>query len=227
MKSAALFWSGGKDASMALWNCLQAQDIKVDYLITTLSSKTKRISMHGVSEQILDAQANSIGIPLLKMWVEEASNTSYEASLNEILNDVKTLGVDTVVFGDIFLEDLKNYRDGLLAKAGLQGYYPLWDRDTTELMKFFDSSGFQANICCLNRELLPESLLGGLISFNILKKYPIDPCGENGEFHTLCWDGPIFSKPIELRPTIIIEKDLPLSNSKTVKFAYQEFDLNL
>jgi uncharacterized protein (TIGR00290 family) len=210
---------------MALLKCIGSKEIQVTHLVSTLSRETERVAMHGIREEILDAQASSIGLPLIKMWIDEPSNTSYEKSLFEIFSYLKTLGIGVIVFGDIFLEDLRSYRDGLLTKSNLIGFYPLWENDTSKLLESFRSSGFSAKICCLNSEVLPKEFSGREISQELFKNYPIDPCGENGEYHTVCWSGPIFKTPIPLKAEITIEKIIKVSESKSIKFVYQEFKL--
>ncbi|MFT5970597.1 MAG: hypothetical protein ACI8ZO_001111 [Flavobacteriales bacterium] len=196
---SAFFWSGGKDSALALYKCLQDPTIEIVYLVCTLSVKFKRISMHGVHEDLLDMQASSIGIPLKKMWMPEtATNLAYEEVLSEMYQELKSEGVDQIVFGDIFLEDLKEYRDDFLAKHKLKGIYPLWLLDTTDLAKEFIAEGFKTRICCINDAQLNESFVGRLFDESFLKDLPekVDTCGENGEFHTFCFEGPIFKTPI-------------------------------
>jgi uncharacterized protein (TIGR00290 family) len=196
---SAFFWSGGKDSALALHKCLQDPSLEIAYLVCTLSTKFKRISMHGVQEELLDVQADSIGIPLKKMWMpDDATNGAYEMVLSEMYQELASDGVEQIVFGDIFLEDLKQYRDDFLAKHKLIGVYPLWHQDTSELAQEFITKGFKTRICCINDALLNESFVGRLFDTSLLEDLPatVDPCGENGEFHTFCFDGPIFKYPV-------------------------------
>lgn len=199
MKQAVLFWSGGKDSAMALYKAIQDPEIRVKALITTLNTEFKRISMHGIREELLDRQAAETGIPLRKMWVpNEPTNASYEKVLLETYQQLKEEGIDTVIFGDIFLEDLRWYREQLLKRPGLEGYFPLWQQSTDQLLNDFVTLGFRTVTCCINTEYLDESWLNKEVDSRFIEELPIivDPCGENGEFHTFCYDGPVFKNPI-------------------------------
>lgn len=149
-RKALFAWSGGKDSALALSYILEQKEFEILGLMTTLNKKLKRISMHGVREELLDKQAESIGIPIIKMWVEEGSYEEYESQMEKVLLEYKTKGITHVIFGDIFLEDLKEYRDKNLAKVNLKGHYPLWKRDTTELINEFIDKGFKTVTCCIN-----------------------------------------------------------------------------
>lgn len=201
-QQAALFWSGGKDSAFALY-LIQNQYplLQINFLVTTINEEFKRISMHGVREELLDRQAEGIGIPLRKMLVpNDPTNSAYEEQLHRHLKEIKESGIDFIVFGDIFLEDLKIYRDNILKVHGLTGIYPLWKKDTNLQINDFISSGFRTIICCINTMYLQKSWLGREIDESFLNQFPptADPCGENGEFHTFCFDGPIFSKRVEI-----------------------------
>lgn len=200
MKKALFAWSGGKDSALALSYILEQKEFEVLGLMTTLNKSFKRISMHGVREETLDKQADSIGIPLVKMWVEEGTYEEYEKQMEKTLLEYKAKGITHVIFGDIFLEDLKDYRDKNLAKVDLKGHYPLWKKDTSELIKEFLDKGFKTITCCINDQYLTEAHSGALITVDWIKDLPkeVDPCGENGEFHTFCFDGPIFKKPLDI-----------------------------
>lgn len=196
---SAFFWSGGKDSAYALHLCLQNPEIEISSLVCTLSEKFKRISMHGVSEELLDLQADSLGIPLMKMWMPDvATNKAYEEVLSQTYKELKSQGVEQIIFGDIFLEDLKEYRDAFLEQHHLKGYYPLWGRNTQSLAQTFISEGFQTRICCVNDAQLDDTFVGRLFDTTFINDLPaaVDHCGENGEFHSYCFDGPIFSEPI-------------------------------
>lgn len=199
MKKAIFAWSGGKDSSLALSYILEKKEYEIVGLMTTLNKNFKRISMHGIREELLEKQVESIGIPLIKMWVEEGSNAEYEKNMETTLLAYKKQGVNHVIFGDIFLEDLKEYRDANLAKIDMIGHYPLWKRDTKELIDEFIQKGFKTVTCCINDQYLNKNHVGIEIEKEWINKLPleVDPCGENGEFHTFCFDGPIFSKPVK------------------------------
>tara|TARA_B110000211_G_C14083185_1_gene555513 strand:+ start:2002 stop:2715 length:714 start_codon:yes stop_codon:yes gene_type:complete len=199
MKKAIFAWSGGKDSSLALHKILKEGEFEILGLMTTLNKNFKRISMHGIKEDLLDAQASSIGIPLIKMWVEEGTNYEYEKNMESVLLDYKQKGITHVIFGDIFLEDLKDYRNNNLAKVGLEGHYPLWKKDTSDLVNEFLNIGFKTVTCCISDRYLNENHVGETITEDWLENLPeeVDPCGENGEFHTFCYNGPIFKTPVE------------------------------
>ena len=232
-----LAWSGGKDSSFALYELLKNPQIEVVYLLTTLNAEFKRISMHGVREELLDAQSESLGIPLLKVWIHEASYEAYESQMERTLILAKEEGINTVAFGDIFLEDLRKYREDNLAKVGMNAMFPLWKKDTSELARSFIENKFRTITCCTNDAFLGESFVGEEYTSDFLNKLPVncDPCGENGEFHTFCFDGPIFRYPIEVVLEVKIFKPLLVEAEKdecatdnavlTKGFWYQELSL--
>jgi len=196
---AIFCWSGGKDSAYCLTKVLTEKLFDVIYLLTTLNDKFKRISMHGVREELLDKQAESIGIPLLKVRVTEGTNNEYEKQMETVLLNAKSKGINNVIFGDIFLEDLRVYRETNLAKLGMKGVFPLWKRDTTILINDFIDKQFKAVICCTNDGYLGEEWLGRGIDKTFIEQLPeiVDPCGENGEYHTFCYDAPVFNKKID------------------------------
>ncbi|MGE7777827.1 ATP-binding protein [Chitinophaga sp. NPDC101104] len=196
---AYLNWSGGKDASFALWQLQKQGNIQVRGLFTTLSAAYRRVSMHGVQERLLDEQALRTGIPLKKAYLpENASMEDYNGIMTEALESYRLAGISRAVFGDIFLEDLRAYRESQLAKAGMEGIFPLWKRNSLELAKDFIASGFRAVIVCVNDRYLPASFAGREFDAAFLEDLPenVDPCGENGEFHSFVYDGPIFHEPV-------------------------------
>lgn len=201
MKKAFVNWSGGKDSAFALYQILQQKEYDIKYLLTTVNADHQRISMHGVRKELLLMQAERIGIPL--KIVELPSDTdmaTYDAIMKTALDELKAEDITYSIFGDIFLEDLKNYREERLAEAGLQGVFPLWKKDTTQLINDFIDLGFKTITSTVNSKLLDESFAGRVIDKNFLEELPsnVDPCGENGEFHTFVYEGPIFSSPIEI-----------------------------
>jgi uncharacterized protein (TIGR00290 family) len=200
MKEKAIFcWSGGKDSALALYRILQENKYKVVGLLTTLNETHKRVSMHGVREELLEMQAESIDIPLIKMFVSEGTNSEYENKMRELLLKWKGMGVSKIIFGDIFLEDLRLYRENNLKETGLTAEFPLWKENTQDLISEFLSLGFKTVICCVNDAFLGEESVGKEITGDFVKQLPenIDPCGENGEYHTFCYEGPIFKKRIK------------------------------
>jgi len=191
-------WSGGKDSALALHYAIQNK-VGVEKLLTNVNAVHNRISMHGVRRSLLEAQAKAIGLPLDTIELpEQPSMKDYENAVVEKLNALKYEGFTSAVFGDIFLEDLKQYRESQLATIGFQAIFPLWKRNTTELMHEFIDLGFKTMVVCTKAEVLDESFTGRVIDRDFLKDIPahVDPCGENGEFHTFVYDGPIFQKPV-------------------------------
>lgn len=199
-KKALFCWSGGKDSSYALYKVLQEKEYEITSLFTTINENFKRVSMHGVREELVEEQAKNIGLPLIKMYVKTGSNDEYERNMEAFMVEQKAKGVEYVIFGDIFLEDLRAYRDKNLEKVGMKGIYPLWKINTNQLAYTFIQQGFKTILCCINDAYLSESDVGRTFDNSFLKDLPahIDPCGENGEFHTFCYDGPIFNRPVSV-----------------------------
>lgn len=209
MQSAFINWSSGKDACYALWQLQQSQQYDIRCLFTVLNTAHGRISMHGVRAALLDRQAEQIGIPLKKAWLEEhASMEDYDELMQRHLTELAAAGMQQAVFGDIFLEDLKRYRESQLAKVGMQGIFPLWQQDTAELVKRFVADGFKAIIVCVNAKYLDASFAGRVIDETFLKDLPpgVDPCGENGEFHSFVFDGPLFRQPVQFQLGETVER---------------------
>jgi uncharacterized protein (TIGR00290 family) len=192
-------WSGGKDSSLCLFKLLQSQSYDIVGLLTSISQQYQRISMHGVRVELLEAQVKSIGLPLIKMEMPEMPTMeAYEKMMRESLTELKSQGVTGSVFGDIFLEDLRTYRENKLAELDLKGIFPLWKMPTDQLIHQFLDLGFKTVITCVNEKYLGKHFAGRIIDRDFLKDLPpgVDPCGENGEFHTFVFDGPIFKEPI-------------------------------
>jgi len=193
-------WSGGKDSALALYHTLQAGEYIPDLLLTSVNTAFDRISMHGVRTSLLDKQAESIGIPLRKLELPEGLDmTDYNNIIRIAVTDLKAQGYGHTTFGDIFLEDLRVYREQQLEPFGITAHFPLWKRDTTELLHEFLDLGFKTVIVCIKSELLDRSFAGRLIDRDFIKDLPknVDPCGENGEFHTFVYDGPIFRQSVD------------------------------
>ena len=190
-------WSGGKDSTLALHYILQDRNFDVRYLLTTVNETYNRVSMHGVRESLLIAQASSIGIPLYQIRLPESPEMGvYEEHMRKHLLLLKARGITHSIFGDIFLEDLRAYREKKLAELEMKAVFPLWEKDTTEILMEFISLGYQTIVVCAKEGL--EDFCGRVIDHNFIADLPagIDPCGENGEFHTFVFDGPIFKEPI-------------------------------
>lgn len=198
-------WSGGKDSSYALYQLMQDERYEVKYLLSTFNGNNNRLSMHGVREELIEEQAASIGIPLLKVYVYEGNNQEYEEQMRNTLLRVKASGIRTVAFGDIFLEDLRLYRENQMRQVGMDCLFPIWKTDTLQLVNVFVAKGFKTYACCINDGYLDESWCGKLIDETFIKDLPptVDPCGENGEFHSFCFDGPIYKKGL---PVVTGEK---------------------
>lgn len=199
-KKAVFNWSGGKDSALALHYIQQQKTYQVETLLTSVNDKFDRISMHGVRSELLHQQSKAIGIQLQELRLpEQPTMAEYNTLLTNLNTDLKSKGIDYSIFGDIFLEDLKTYREQQLADVGIKAHFPLWKRNTKELVHEFIDLGFKTIVVCTKSEVLGEDFVGEIITKDFLKELPknVDPCGENGEFHTFVFDGPIFNKPID------------------------------
>lgn len=203
-------WSGGKDSALALYHAQKSGEFSIDKLLTNINGKHRRISMHGVREELLDEQAKAIGIPLQNIILpEEPSIQEYEQLMEANLQTLKKENFTHAIFGDIFLEDLKTYREKQLSTLSLTAVFPIWKRDTIELMHEFIDLGFKTVLVCIKADLLPKEFAGRIIDRDFLKDLPknVDACGENGEFHTFVFDGPIFSKPVNFIKGEVVYKE--------------------
>lgn len=192
-------WSGGKDSSMALHRLLQDERYEVVALVTTVNEQHERISMHGVRRELLHEQAKQIGIQVHEILLPDSPNMSdYEAAMERGLQPLLDKGIRHCAFGDIFLEDLRIYREKQLERVGVTALFPLWGEDTSELIHDFIDQGFKTTIVCTQADKLDASFAGRIIDNQFIKDLPasVDPCGENGEFHTFVFDGPIFQDPV-------------------------------
>lgn len=193
-------WSGGKDSALALYKLRAGKEYNIRYLLTTLNAEYNRISMHGVRLELLQEQAKNIGLPLIECYLPEKANCQdYNNMMSETLIKLMVEGIHYSAFGDIFLEDLKQYRENQLEKIGMKAVFPLWKRDTKEVANEFIGLGFKSIITCVNSNYLDESFVGRVFDNQFLRDLPknVDPCGENGEFHSFVVDGPIFKTPIQ------------------------------
>ncbi|HBM15649.1 MAG TPA: diphthine--ammonia ligase [Lentisphaeria bacterium] len=204
-------WSSGKDSALALYEILkETNKYSVVSLLTTVTEDYDRVSMHGVRNKLLEKQSESLGIPLRKVVIHKNStNEDYEKEMGIVLQDFKEQVASTVVFGDIFLEDLRKYREDNMAKLGMSAIFPLWKKDTATLAQSFVESGFKAIISCVDTKVLDSSFAGREYDKKFLSDLPssVDPCGENGEFHTFAYAGPIFKKQINLKKGEIVLRD--------------------
>ena len=194
-------WSSGKDAALA-FHLLTAQDeYHVTHLLTTLSEEHDRVFMHGVREKLLDMQAARMSRPLLKVKLPASPKDDlYKQAMLQTLTGLMRQGVTAAAYGDIFLEDLKVYREQQLQQVGMAGVFPLWKKDTRELVRQVEEAGIEAIIVCVNEKYLGKEFLGKKIGSALLDILPdnVDPCGENGEFHTFVYNAPFFSAPIPI-----------------------------
>ena len=196
---AYMNWSGGKDSSLCLYKILQDRKYSVDCLLTSVNTAHDRISMHGVRRSLLQAQAAALGLPLQTVELpEQPGMQEYEQAMLDKVTALKNNGYQHAVFGDIFLEDLKRYREEKLASLDIQCVFPLWKIATAELMQEFLQLGFKAIIVCVNEKFLDKSFCGRLIDASFVRDLPanVDVCGENGEYHSYVFDGPVFKHPI-------------------------------
>ncbi|MCZ4222830.1 diphthine--ammonia ligase [Pedobacter rhodius] len=190
-------WSGGKDSTLALHYALQDPSIEIKYLVTTVTEKYNRVSMHGVREALLIKQAESIGIPLHQIRLPEMPDMeTYDNVMHQHLSEFKAEGITHSIFGDIFLQDLRTYRENKLEDAGLEALFPLWNKDTLKLVNEFLELNYKTIIVCAQQNL--KAICGKVINSKLINKLPpeIDPCGENGEFHTFAFEGPVFKQNI-------------------------------
>ncbi len=207
---AWLSWSSGKDSAFALDAARRAGEVEVVGLLSVVSEAFGRVSMHGVREELLEAQAAAVGLPLVKVRIPyPCPNATYERAMAGALERAAAEGVRTVVFGDLFLEDVRAYREERLAPVGFRGVFPLWGRPTAPLARAMVAAGLRARICCLDPRKLPRRFAGRAFDAELLAELPadVDPCGERGEFHTFVSDGPGFSRPVRAKVGETVERD--------------------
>jgi uncharacterized protein (TIGR00290 family) len=211
MKEPVAFcWSGGKDSALALFELRQSPEYEVVSLLTTLTRDFDRVTMHGVRRELLYRQASAIGLPVDEVWISQgASNAEYEAEMGRALEVYHQRKIETVAFGDIFLEDLRVYREQNLAKIGMRALFPIWKRETRELIDTFLSRGFRSITCCIDTKKLDDSFVGREIDRQFLTDLPagVDPCGENGEFHSYACAGPLFAEDIPVSRGEFLRRD--------------------
>lgn len=233
-KKIILSWSGGKDACLALHYLMQSPEYEIDHLHTVIGEDTNRVGMHGIKKELIEAQAKSLKLPLKISYLpSDKSNISYEQVMLEYTEYCAAKGVNTIAFGDIFLEDLKNYREEKMGEVGMKCLFPLWRKDTKNVINEFLDLGFQTKICAGDASKLNKEMIGKTITQDLLHQLPknVDPCGENGEFHTFVYDGPLFKNPIEVDLQSIqshfyeyrIEKNKKIKKVKS-EFYFAEFE---
>lgn len=203
-------WSGGKDSALALYALQQRAEVRVSGLLTTVTDEYERVSMHGVRRTLLLKQAEAIGLSLEEVRIPpQCINPIYESRMEQALRAQRAAGVRTVAFGDIFLQDLREYRERNLARLDMQAIFPIWKRDTRELARKFCDLGFRAIVVCIDPKKLDRSFAGRELTAQFFVDLPesVDPCGENGEFHTFVFAGPIFNKRIAVQRGRVVDRD--------------------
>jgi uncharacterized protein (TIGR00290 family) len=205
-----LSWSSGKDSAWALHVLRQRGDVEVVALLTTINRTVGRVAMHAVREQLVEIQAQAAGLPLWKVDIpEKCSNDEYEAAMATAMGRAKAAGIQAVAFGDLFLEDVRAYREQKLAATGIEPLFPLWGLPTVLLARELVAAGLRAQVTCVDPKVLDRSFAGRTFDDKLLDDLPagIDPCGERGEFHTFAWSGPMFREPIAVVAGEIVERD--------------------
>lgn len=225
-------WSSGKDAAYALHKLQQAKEYHIHALFCTLDKTQNRVSMHGIHESLLDAQAKSLNLPLEKLYFpNQLSMDEYGALMKEALLKLKNQDIHGFAFGDILLEDIKTYREKQLATVKMDAVFPLWKENTKELARKMIDSGLKAIVVVINRKVLDDSFIGRNFDEEFLNDLPedVDPCGENGEFHTFVYDGPNFQYPIAFERGDVVERsyasDSETDESWDTSFLFQELSL--
>lgn len=204
-----LAWSSGKDSAWALHVLRHNPDINVVGLLTTVNSDAERVAMHAVRTDVLHAQATAVGLPLHTVPIpEKCSNADYDAAMRTAINALQSDGVTAIAFGDLFLEDIRRYREDRLAETDLTPLFPLWGNDTHALAKEMVEAGLRAHITCVDSNQLPADFVGRTFDDRFLADLPesVDPCGENGEFHSFAYAGPIFDTPLVPVPGDIVTR---------------------
>jgi uncharacterized protein (TIGR00290 family) len=207
---AWLCWSSGKDSAWALHVVRQQGEVDVVGLLSTVTEPFDRVSMHGVRREVLKAQAAAAGLPLLQVAIpEQCSNETYEAAMREAVDGARADGVTEMIFGDLFLEDVRQYRERQLSGTGIAPRFPLWGLDTHALAREMIGAGLVAYVTCLDPRKVPRELAGCRYDESLLKRFGpgVDPCAEHGEFHTCVTAGPMFSRPIDVEPGETLQRD--------------------
>jgi uncharacterized protein (TIGR00290 family) len=210
LRRVAIGWSGGKDSTLALHTAVTELGITEPILVTTYSELYGRVSMHGVRLQLLEKQAENLGLELVKVPLPTPCNDEeYQGRMLETLQQLRGIGVMEMIFGDIFLEDVRRYREKILEQAGFKGLFPLWGIETKTLAYKFVTLGFKAVVCCVDTTQAPQELVGLEYNKELLENLPptVDPCGEKGEFHTFVYDGPIFTEPVRFTKGLKVLRD--------------------
>lgn len=211
-------WSTGKDSALALYYLLRDQNYSVEHLLTSINAHHDRVSMHGLRRKLFELQIHALAIPYSTIELpEQPTIKEYAALMTGSVQHLKAQGFTCAAFGDIFLEDLKLYRENQLAAFDMQTVFPLWKKDSIELLQEFLSLGFKAIVVCVNAEVLDKSFTGRIIDEDFINDLPtgVDPCGENGEFHSFCFAGPIFKNPIPFTVGATIQREYKSPNNQS------------
>ena len=209
-RKTLLSWSSGKDSAWALHVLRRSPDLEVAGLVTVINVEFDRVAMHAVRRELVEAQARAVGIEL---WIVEipnpCSDAQYGAAMTTLVNRARHAGISAMGFGDLFLEDVRAYRERMLAGSGLEPLFPLWDLDTRKLAHDMLAAGLKARVTCIDPKSVDPSLAGREWDLAFLEQLSqgADPCGENGEFHTFAYDGPMFSRPIAIRSGEVLERE--------------------
>lgn len=222
IEKVVLSWSGGKDSAMALYELRRDSRYEVVSLLTTVAAEYNRVSHHGVRAQLLEAQAAAVGLPLQKLSISTSSAhpcrtdsndgtmAEYERQMATTMLGYKAAGVTAIAFGDIFLENLRAYRESNMTRVGMKALFPIWQRNTAELVQTFLDLGFRAYLTCVDGAKLGAAFAGRALDRQLLHDLPadVDPCGEHGEYHSFVYDGPIFGKPVAVRLGEVVLRDV-------------------
>ena len=205
-----LAWSSGKDSAWSLHVLRQDPSLEVVGLLTTINEAYDRVAMHAVRRALLEAQADAAGLPLVLVRIPSpCPNETYEAAMAGAVAAARARGITGIAFGDLFLEDIRRYREKQMSGTGLSLHFPLWGRPTTALAEDMIGGGLRARLTCVDPRVMPEGLAGAAFDRELLARLPagVDPCGENGEFHTFAWDGPMFRRPVPVRGGEVVSRD--------------------
>jgi uncharacterized protein (TIGR00290 family) len=210
VKKILISWSSGKDSAWALHILRQSGEYEIAGLLTTVNTAFDRVAMHGTRSEVLAAQAEAAGLPLWTVplpW--PCSNSEYEAAMSKVCERALSAGIEAIAFGDLFLEEVRRYREERLADTGLAPLFPLWGLDTRKLVQSMLRAGIKARIVCIDPKKLPKEFAGCDLDESLLEKFPpeIDACAENGEFHTCVYAGPMFRQPIAIENGEVVERD--------------------
>jgi len=205
-----LAWSSGKDSAWALHILRQDPQVEVVGLLTTVTEAYDRVAMHAVRRTLLEAQAAAVGLPVTVVSIPSpCPNDAYEAAMAAAMAEARARGVTGIAFGDLFLQDVRRYRERQMEGTGLRLHFPLWHRPTAALAQEMVRGGLRARLTCVDPRVLAAELAGRAFDHELLAGLPagVDPCGENGEFHTFAWDGPVFRRPVPIRSGEVVARD--------------------